>query len=206
MSSPSHLILCISIHALFAEGDLPAAAPAGRSPHFYPRPLRRGRPPPYSTSNASVSIFLSTPSSQRATAALYFWWDADQNFYPRPLRRGRLGDINISNYMCIISIHALFAEGDPSWKLPPLYLYIFLSTPSSQRATQARAALEGDREIFLSTPSSQRATARIPTRSRRLRFLSTPSSQRATAGADWQSAAAVRFLSTPSSQRATGVQ
>ena len=34
----------ISIHALFAEGDMVISSAVRRWPYFYPRPLRRGRP------------------------------------------------------------------------------------------------------------------------------------------------------------------
>ena len=39
------LFIChgISIHALFAEGDRGRTASRCPHPHFYPRPLRRGR-------------------------------------------------------------------------------------------------------------------------------------------------------------------
>ena len=61
--------LGISIHALFAEGDcnlvLVLLDPCT---NFYPRPLRRGRPPA-SPPTPTKSSFLSTPSSQRATRA-----------------------------------------------------------------------------------------------------------------------------------------
>ena len=57
---------CISIHALFAEGDSPETCPS-----------------------AQVMLFLSTPSSQRATRHPALPWLRMAHFYPRPLRRGR---------------------------------------------------------------------------------------------------------------------
>ena len=175
-----HCLIMISIHALFAEGD-----PRRR------RAIRLGL------------VFLSTPSSQRATA-----------------------DAHDTVIAVCISIHALFAEGDGVAVTPSTRASPFLSTPSSQRATcrilfEHRAdseisihALfaEGDQvrggasclgKLFLSTPSSQRATGcpcseqsghrnfypRPLRRGRHLIegalycdrvFLSTPSSQRAT--------------------------
>ena len=56
----------ISIHALCEEGDLLSKGCACLLPHFYPRPLRGGRPS--SLINAwRVMLFLSTPSARRAT-------------------------------------------------------------------------------------------------------------------------------------------
>ena len=57
-----------------------------------------------------------------------------------------------------ISIHALFAEGD---MVTPATLFtgsVFLSTPSSQRATLVIWYEALPYQVFLSTPSSQRAT------------------------------------------------
>ena len=82
-------------------------------------------------------------------------------------------------YMGEISIHALFAEGDHGDHRPHVHIVIFLSTPSSQRAT---AVVAGGVALykFLSTPSSQRATGRRCYMMEMEPFLSTPSSQRAT--------------------------
>ena len=82
----------------------------------------------------SAGVFLSTPSSQRATDAcalrdlgrrisihaLFAEGDAtsarhidiSKNFYPRPLRRGRPRPRLLCRTHGGISIHALFAEGD----------------------------------------------------------------------------------------------
>ena len=102
-------------------------------------------------------VFLSTPSSRRATSAIKI-------AYPKEY----------------ISIHALLAEGDPMPPQPNMPKIRFLSTPSSRRATykdklryfvagiSIHALLaEGDVRVchclkvqpeFLSTPSSRRAT------------------------------------------------
>ena len=106
--------ICISIHALFAEGDQ-------HQSHI--RQVARS--------------FLSTPSSQRATSSssLYgkpmdisihaLFAEGDQadtesdcgryHFYPRPLRRGRPVRLYGWHKSRTISIHALFAEGDKKW-------------------------------------------------------------------------------------------
>ena len=57
----------ISIHALCEEGDRKTAASLSARSHFYPRPLRGGRPS-RSTTRRSSSRFLSTPSARRATS------------------------------------------------------------------------------------------------------------------------------------------
>ena len=124
----------ISIHALFAEGDprqadlaavvtyfYPRPLRRGRlcacwssictSNNFYPRPLRRGRPRIMCPSSCAI-VFLSTPSSQRATCGRF---DRKRQYS--------------------ISIHALFAEGDITRMFTMCWLQAFLSTPSSQRAT-----------------------------------------------------------------------
>ena len=102
--------------------------------HFYPRPLRRGRRKD-SCICRTGRRFLSTPSSQRATSAA---------------RRSSIGSE-------VISIHALFAEGDINGGRSCRPLFQFLSTPSSQRATCA-VSHSVSFISFLSTPSSQRAT------------------------------------------------
>ena len=82
-------------------------------------------------------------------------------FYPRPLRRGRLAaDTRGLNYV-VISIHALFAEGDEYKRIIAGYIDI------SIHALFAEGDDYGDlrrhaASRFLSTPSSQRATANMP--------------------------------------------
>ena len=106
--------------------------------YFYPRPPRGGRPFG-NYEGVQFWQFLSTPSSRRATRSLsvlqgfhpYFYprpprggrlppagfrRAGDHDFYPRPPRGGRLGDSSIKNLYMGISIHALLAEGDESWK------------------------------------------------------------------------------------------
>ena len=59
---------CISIHALREEGDAYQRNPKSPVGNFYPRPPRGGRPL-LSKILPRLSIFLSTPSARRATAA-----------------------------------------------------------------------------------------------------------------------------------------
>ena len=198
--------MTISIHALFAEGDLAVAALPPAPGNFYPRPLRRGRPiasgfmpgrmnfyprplrrgrlcrlhlfrlergisihalfaegdTVFICASPAPISFLSTPSSQRATGSPGGGCAGEAHFYPRPLRRGRPIIRDMFHWYVHISIHALFAEGDRSYATCSTGMSIFLSTPSSQRATRG---LQDFRELvlFLSTPSSQRAT-RSPAR------------------------------------------
>ena len=105
-----HLGMDISIHALREEGDACSSRPTASLSNFYPRPPRGGRRSTTSTSGA-FTIFLSTPSARRATAAtctMRFYIsisihalreegdfsgstlsDSWANFYPRPPRGGR---------------------------------------------------------------------------------------------------------------------
>ena len=80
--------------------------------HFYPRPLRRGRPSIVQPSSCAIL-----------------------DFYPRPLRRGRRARGSAGRAAIQISIHALFAEGDDGNQKNKNARIRFLSTPSSQRAT-----------------------------------------------------------------------
>ena len=102
----------ISIHALFAEGDMRRSACPRQPGNFYPRPLRRGR------------RFRRVPRLVRP------------DFYPRPLRRGRQSGWSARASWYDISIHALFAEGDQRLSFRMAFPLAFLSTPSSQRATE----------------------------------------------------------------------
>ena len=101
----------ISIHALCEEGDRRGRQKHRRRPHFYPRPLRGGRPGNFAPISIEVK-FLSTPSARRATLGLWAT-DPDEG----------------------ISIHALCEEGDLHSSLFPCCGGIFLSTPSARRAT-----------------------------------------------------------------------
>ena len=89
-----------------------------------------------------ISVFLSTPSSQRATYGQEYPCAADCISIHALFAEGDLEIARIAISPCI-SIHALFAEGDfvDMGRVPRPW--IFLSTPSSQRATvQARKAFD----------------------------------------------------------------
>ncbi len=170
---------------------------------FYPRPLRRGRPTPPQEFDLPLA-FLSTPSSQRATNSTHPASVTWNHFYPRPLRRGRPYDRRGNRHMGEISIHALFAEGDPTLGEAVNDAVEFLSTPSSQRATSTNPGGVGHVWVFHPRPLRRGRLLRRagagqshgfhPRPLRRGRhvvvdgvpyadlFLSTPSSQRATRG------------------------
>ena len=142
--------------------------------YFYPRPLRRGR---RGECHAvwGTAAFLSTPSSQRATAA----GTEDQ------------GDQ-------AISIHALFAEGDYGKRTESLYLSGFLSTPSSQRATSLDQPHHAPRGNFYPRPLRRGRRYLLSIHSIVSQFLSTPSSQRATpAGLDQVADRVAHFYPRP---------
>ena len=130
----------ISIHALRVEGDALAANP-----------------------DAQDSLFLSTPSGWRATAASAARPPICPHFYPRPPGGGRL-HADCQRFGSLrISIHALRVEGDHGREDRRAHAGgAFLSTPSGWRAT-VKAPLNGIIGLlFLSTPSGWRATLPSP--------------------------------------------
>ena len=124
----------ISIHALFAEGDALHRGRACAASHFYPRPLRRGRPMTGLKYRFGSNFYPRPLRRGRPGCALHPV--ARPYFYPRPLRRGRRNTPLDASYIHPISIHALFAEGDLRLPCRAGNYKPFLSTPSSQRATQ----------------------------------------------------------------------
>ena len=147
----------ISIHALLAEGDVVNKFTELPKFDFYPRPPRGGRPRTLllistHTSNfyprpprggrlrcvcgiLGVQRFLSTPSSRRATYRFASPICRSGYFYPRPPRGGRPYAVDHCGADWDISIHALLAEGDSRSGHEYKYCFLFLSTPSSRRAT-----------------------------------------------------------------------
>ena len=150
---------------------------------------------------AAQSLFLSTPSARRATAAASAWQTAAAYFYPRPPRGGRPRCGSPADWS-----HR-FLSTPSARRATPRYLGRskqsgFLSTPSARRATLAGLKEGVKVGQFLSTPSARRATKAYIHKLWQLRFLSTPSARRATVlnGHIGQNA---QFLSTPSARRAT---
>ena len=137
-----HIVGCkrpcpISIHALFAEGDRSCAAGALPQEYFYPRPLRRGRPGVLALGYAlAISIHALFAEGDQGNQ------DALRRFYCISIHAlFAEGDISSPAFAADvkISIHALFAEGDTSRIYRGSPQKRFLSTPSSQRATQLHA-------------------------------------------------------------------
>ena len=168
----------ISIHALCEEGDnflptssrirllflsTPSARRAtycnrphnGADRHFYPRPLRGGRPASWSALSWTVnfyprplrggrrckaygqfprSLFLSTPSARRATGKPEKQRSKEHISIHALCEEGDLrhkGGLDLIE----ISIHALCEEGDRRRARQCRCIYKFLSTPSARRAT-----------------------------------------------------------------------
>ena len=192
----------ISIHALLAEGD------AARST---PSTLR--------------TVFLSTPSSRRATVVNNFTELPIYDFYPRPPRGGRpwrpqhqiQGKVNFYPRPPRGGRPDIRTELDPAGK--------FLSTPSSRRATTTRPETGNPEKISIHALLAEGDIVFTHRMNGYWPFLSTPSSRRATRGClrQWLpvaisihallaegdmagrflSAQSRKFLSTPSSRRAT---
>ena len=150
------LFSLISIHALREEGDSTSIAATTRLGDFYPRPPRGGRPS-RPRSQPTWAAFLSTPSARRATG-VHFYKD-DYQF---------------------ISIHALREEGDPSSAVRFWLQKVFLSTPSTRRATpDSRRAERGLAHFYPRPPrGGRRLAGNKPQKAPQ--FLSTPSARRAT--------------------------
>ncbi len=126
--------MTISIHALLAEGDRFHILVPVVENDFYPRPPRGGRLYTRSPSNVAT-IFLSTPSSRRATdsvAKCYAWVGISIHAL---LAEGDSGQQKSDDTPIGISIHALLAEGDRGTRRGESPSFRFLSTPSSRRAT-----------------------------------------------------------------------
>ena len=103
----------ISIHALFAEGDFIQLA-----------------------QTKDYIKFLSTPSSQRATHPRSAAKHATDISIHALFAEGDHILADLEAVWQLISIHALFAEGDTCTRSCIILLSLFLSTPSSQRATR----------------------------------------------------------------------
>ena len=123
----------ISIHALLAESDARNSPHRPRKSHFYPRSpcgeRHTGQPvrglPSYfyprspcgerqiATASARlISLFLSTLSLRRATAAAPWMPARQRHFYPRSPCGERPGSLAEVAKYATISIHALLAESD----------------------------------------------------------------------------------------------
>ena len=101
------------------------------------------------------------------------------DFYPRPPRGGRRRARSCACRCDTISIHALLAEGDLVPQNQPCPVpYFYPRPPRGGRLDSPCAHCQA--ELFLSTPSSRRATRGLSLSASSGKFLSTPSSRRAT--------------------------
>ena len=151
---------------------------------------------------SSMRIFLSTPSTRRATNAkddeafgyqisihaLHEEGDSAPqqapsyygDFYPRPPRGGRHCADGTLHLVFAISIHALHEEGDR----PACCRYHtssgFLSTPSTRRATAVGGIIIGQQGISIHALHEEGDTSASWIASIARAFLSTPSTRRAT--------------------------
>ena len=114
---PRPVLRCPSMQHFYPRpprGGRPEVRPVGfYSANFYPRPPRGGRQGAVSLLT-NTTIFLSTPSARRATAATITVSSKIINFYPRPPRGGRH-----------VVDHLNSEKGT------------FLSTPSARRTTDS---------------------------------------------------------------------
>ena len=148
------------------------------------------------------TIFLSTPSARRATAALVPICGMRRNFYPRPPRGGRPAKARKVFQGHTISIHALREEGDPGVRhCPPGDADFYPRPPRGGRRNPQQGdtiskpisihALreEGDCGVSELVRRAGNFYPRPPRGGRR--------SKKYSASGTWQ------FLSTPSARRAT---
>ena len=155
--SNSHMQICISIHALRAEGDVAVKIHNARCKcHFYPRPPCGGRQAKAGRFPHTIGGFLSTPSVRRATT-----------------------HVNYAAVLTGISIHALRAEGD-RWPSRPATRRrnFYPRPPCGGRPVQTESfAVHSD---FYPRPPCGGRRFSMPSAASVAEFLSTPSVRRAT--------------------------
>ena len=136
-----HVSYLLNFYPRPPRGGRPAhldRAQAGKN--FYPRPPRGGRPARRGRM-VGGSIFLSTPSARRATAAFFSVSGIENDFYPRPPRGGR-----------------------PWGGVCCPCASIFLSTPSARRATVSCRLPRGSSLNFYPRPPRGGRRRRAPQR------------------------------------------
>ena len=121
-------ILCISIHSLRMEGDIPPYADIYQRLNFNPLPPHGGRP-----------TRISSPAN--------FW-----HFNPLPPHGGRPFSYFFAHSSETISIHSLRMEGDENRTLPSGAATIFQSTPSAWRETPVPRIFPGGKKNFNPLP------------------------------------------------------
>ena len=146
----------ISIHALYAEGDLHIPSEISFSRHFNPRPLCRGRQNSMSGSEMKVKISIH---------ALY----AEGDTISRAL-----------GHSSLISIHALYAEGDQYGSDRDIQTTAYFNP---RPLCRGRLQCQRDPILFFNfnpRPLCRGRLGRFGARYLRCQFQSTPSMQRAT--------------------------
>ena len=104
-----------------------------------------------------LKLFLSTPSSQRATSSRARMKTAFRYFYPRPLRRGR----PLPLPRMVLNIHFYprpLRRGRRLYKFRSVEYCSYFYPRPLRRGRRGRCRLCAPLRVFLSTPSSQRAT------------------------------------------------
>ena len=124
--------------------------------HFYPRPLRGGRPAPPASTSCSASISIHALCEEGDTSANRCW-TASRKFLSTPSARRA----TLAPYLVLvhrnISIHALCEEGDTT--AADCYPQDHNFYPRPLRGGRPlHHHLTSNRELFLSTPSARRAT------------------------------------------------
>ena len=191
----------ISIHALRGEGDIGRVLPSEKQQNFYPRPPWGGRLLIFYFFRM-CSVFLSTPSVGRATAArrpegigrtisihaLRGEGDAlhkagqtaPNDFYPRPPWGGRRPARQTANRYRRISIHALRGEGDGVAKISPSLSPYFYPRPPWGGRLCAKISLDKSEYISIHALRGEGDAGRGSAVLLIVLFLSTPSVGRAT--------------------------
>ena len=172
-------ISAISIHALLAESDAPAARMLILGGNFYPRSPCGERQTSRCLSRP-VHTFLSTLSLRRATPNNHQYQHNGGHFYPRSPCGERQAVCNQLLFDTMISIHALLAESDVKYCLHVHTPPIFLSTLSLRRATVLHfPPADGNFNFYPRSPCGERHSLIAITPSN-FSFLSTLSLRRAT--------------------------
>ena len=115
-----------------------------------------------------LSLFLSTPSARRATVCWQPLLHSCHYFYPRPPRGGRRLRVTVGERVVEYFYPRPPRGGRRHYTTLCFFLQVFLSTPSSRRATFRKRRKRTKDVEFLSTPSARRATTGFPSLCRRM--------------------------------------
>ena len=168
----------ISIHALREEGDEDAEAYRTRLSIFLSTPSAR-RATAATKGGGQAMLFLSTPSARRATAGCAGTVQRGAISIHALREEGDRVSGRRRTRLRTISIHALREEGDTR-KASNISSTSYFYPRPPRGGRRSCAACGRISSVFLSTPSARRATSKTLRRERSFRFLSTPSARRAT--------------------------